>query len=636
MTFEEILKQRGLRFAQFLNDSGIEDINSFVEILIRDRNQEIDRSALEQLIDSYRMQGVIEEDDGIARTREEALAVMSDDSRTRLKDWIFPHGESFESTSPAEKLPSSGSAKKPHLTAEPDRSDSVIEVTANKSDDDPREQDLSSTESAQLPETIELLWQDSRAASPETPIMVLDGAKKQLPHHLNGTFLKPGRGFCLEYPEPSKDGIQYKKAPILYLDRRFVRLYHWLADQRFLVCLSGANTKRGYAVYKIHTVERDIDNESQQTTNDALLQLVIHRMLLSHPKNEPAEDVKPDYEKGNMELTSLASIKNFLSCAEESLPEQIRYWAHRNLWLLDSETISPEEKRHAQRALQIMLNIEWENPHFQAIDPIEARKVLDDQLYGMEKVKQRVIETIIQINRTHTLPAYGILLNGPAGTGKSQIAYAVARILKLPWAALDMSAIHDSEALTGSPRVYTNAKPGRIMEAFSQAGSSNLVFLINELDKASGGSGSNGNPADALLTLLDNLGFTDNYIECRIPTNGVYPIATSNDKSKISPPLLSRFAVIDIPDYTAEEKRLIFKDYVLPKILKRMGMQPKECVLTKAAVNAVVEYFQDQPGVRDLEQAAEHIAANALYRIETERSTTVTYDNFMIRELLEL
>ena len=174
------------------------------------------------------------------------------------------------------------------------------------------------------------------------------------------------------------------------------------------------------------------------------------------------------------------------------------------------------------------------------------------------------------------------------------------------------------------------------MEAFSQAGSSNLVFLINELDKASGGSGSNGNPADALLTLLDNLGFTDNYIECRIPTDGVYPIATSNDKSKISPPLLSRFAVIDIPDYTAEEKRLIFKDYVLPKILKRMGMQPKECVLTKAAVNAVVEHFQNQPGVRDLEQAAEHIAANALYRIETERCTTVTYDDSMIRELLEL
>ncbi len=135
----------------------------------------------------------------------------------------------------------------------------------------------------------------------------------------------------------------------------------------------------------------------------------------------------------------------------------------------------------------------------------------------MERVKQRIIETIIQINRTHTLPAYGLLLVGPAGTGKSQIAYAVARILKLPWTTLDMSSINDPEQLTGSSRVYANAKPGIIMEAFSMAGESNLVFIINELDKAASGKG-NGNPADVLLTLLDNLGFTDNYMECMVPT----------------------------------------------------------------------------------------------------------------------
>ena len=163
----------------------------------------------------------------------------------------------------------------------------------------------------------------------------------------------------------------------------------------------------------------------------------------------------------------------------------------------------------------------------------------------MEKVKQRIIETIIQINRTHTLPAYGLLLVGPAGTGKSQIAYAVARILKLPWTTLDMSSINDPEQLTGSSRIYANAKPGIIMEAFSMAGESNLVFIINELDKATNPAKGNGNPADVLLTLLDNLGFTDNYMECMVPTVGVYPIATANDKAQISAPLMSRFAVID-------------------------------------------------------------------------------------------
>ena len=212
-----------------------------------------------------------------------------------------------------------------------------------------------------------------------------------------------------------------------------------------------------------------------------------------------------------------------------------------------------------------MMNIQWKNNYFEAIDPVEARRILDEELYGMECVKQRIIETIIQINRTHTLPAYGLLLVGPAGTGKSQIAYAVARILKLPWTTLDMSSINDPEQLTGSSRIYANAKPGIIMEAFSMAGESNLVFIINELDKAASGKG-NGNPADVLLTLLDNLGFTDNYMECMMPTVAVFiQLLLQMTSDQISAPLMSRFAVIDIPDYTAEEK----KDHLLQILLFR-------------------------------------------------------------------
>ena len=196
-----------------------------------------------------------------------------------------------------------------------------------------------------------------------------------------------------------------------------------------------------------------------------------------------------------------------------------------------------------------------------------------------------------------------------------------------------MSSIHDSDQLTGTSRVYANAKPGSIMESFYVAGESNMVFIINELDKADSRT-SGGNPADALLTLLDNLGYTDNYMECTIPTGGVYPIATANDKSRISEPLMTRFAVIDIPDYTRDEKKTIFSKFSLPKVLKRMGMRPEECVVTEEGAYAVVDRFASMPGVRDLEQAAEHLAANALYRIETQGISGVVYEKEDVEKLL--
>ena len=369
------------------------------------------------------------------------------------------------------------------------------------------------------------------------------------------------------------------------------------------------------------------------SAEDGFLQFMIERLLASSAPAEIVEDEDEEETGDEMKLTSIQSITDFMTCAGRTLPDNIRLWARRNLAVARSHEVSPEERRHAQRALSIMMNVQWKSNYFEAIDPQEARRILDEELYGMESVKQRIIETIIQINRTHTLPAYGLLLVGPAGTGKSQIAYAVARILKLPWTTLDMSSINDPEQLTGSSRIYANAKPGIIMEAFSAAGESNLVFIINELDKAASGKG-NGNPADVLLTLLDNLGFTDNYMECMVPTVGVYPIATANDKSQISAPLMSRFAVIDIPDYTSEEKKIIFSKYVLPKVLKRMSLKAEECVVTEDGLDAIVELHKNTSGIRDLEQAAEHIAANALYQIEVDHLTGVTFNAEMVRELL--
>ena len=468
---------------------------------------------------------------------------------------------------------------------------------------------------------------NENTASAKYPILVLDNTAKQWKYHSCGVFTNQTKRTAFEFTQ--EDGTVC--ADILRVDARFVNLLRWLGENHINVRLSGENTPDGYAVYKIREIA--FGGGKKLSAEDGFLQFMMERLFASSAPSEEAVDEEQEEDGDDMKLTSIQSITDFMTCAGRTMPDNIRLWARRNLAVARSNEVSPEERRHAQRALSIMMNIQWKNNYFEAIDPKEARRILDEELYGMERVKQRIIETIIQINRTHTLPAYGLLLVGPAGTGKSQIAYAVARILKLPWTTLDMSSINDPEQLTGSSRIYANAKPGIIMDAFAMAGESNLVFIINELDKAASGKG-NGNPADVLLTLLDNLGFTDNYIECMIPTVGVYPIATANDKSQISAPLMSRFAVIDIPDYTPEEKKVIFSKFALPKVLKRMSLKEDECIMSEEGLDELIKLYSNTSGIRDLEQAAEHIAANALYQIEVDHVKSVTFDAEMVRNLL--
>ena len=471
---------------------------------------------------------------------------------------------------------------------------------------------------------------NERTATPDKPILILDNSKRKWSHHSWGLFANPQKSTTFEFRE--EDGTF--SADILKIDSRFVHLIKWLGRGHINVRLSGENREDGYAVYKIRETAFG-GGGNKLSAEDGFLQYMIERLFASDaPVGELEEDEELDESGDDMKLTSLQSISDFMACAGKTLPDNIRLWARRNLAVARSHEVTQEERRHAQRALSIMMNIQWRNNYFESIDPVEARRILDEELYGMERVKQRIIETIIQINRTHTLPAYGLLIVGPAGTGKSQIAYAVAKILKMPWTTLDMSSINDPEQLTGSSRIYSNAKPGIIMEAFSTAGESNQVFIINELDKAASGKG-NGNPADVLLTLLDNLGFTDNYMECMIPTGGVYPIATANDKELISAPLMSRFAMIELPGYSAEEKKIIFSKFAFPKILKRMGMKEEECIVKEDALDVIVERYANTKGVRDLEQAAEHLAANALYQIEVDKVEKVVFDAEMVRGLLE-
>ena len=296
--------------------------------------------------------------------------------------------------------------------------------------------------------TYTVFYSSHSQAGPDHPMLVLDNRAGQLKHHSNGAFTNPVRKTAFEFK--TEEGTV--SADILQIDARFVSLLKWLGENHINVRLSGVIKEDTYAVYKIREIA--FGGGSKLSAEDGFLQFMIERLLSSDApsEEEPGED---EEEAGDsMKLTSIQSITDFMNCAGRTLPDNIRLWARRNLAVARSNEVSAEERRHAQRALSIMMNIQWKGNYFESIDPVEARRILDEELYGMEQVKQRIIETIIQINRTHTLPAYGLLLIGPAGTGKSQIAYAVARILKLPWTTLDMSSINDPEQLTGSSRIF--------------------------------------------------------------------------------------------------------------------------------------------------------------------------------------
>ena len=216
-------------------------------------------------------------------------------------------------------------------------------------------------------------------------------------HHSSGIFTNPIRRTAFEFK--GEEGIVSED--ILEIDARFVSLLKWLGENHINVRLSGTVERCVYAVYKIREIA--FGGGAKLSAEDGFLQFMIERLLSSDAPSQEVPDEDEEETGDSMKLTSIQSITDFITCAGRTLPDNIRLWARRNLAVAKSNEVSPEERRHAQRALSIMMNIQWKGNYFEAIDPDEARRILDEELYGMESVKQRIIETIIQINRTpHT------------------------------------------------------------------------------------------------------------------------------------------------------------------------------------------------------------------------------------------
>lgn len=311
-------------------------------------------------------------------------------------------------------------------------------------------------------------------------------------------------------------------------------------------------------------------------------------------------------------------LKMLYKVFQDDLSKEMQMWVEQSFRALDSK-LGDTEKRHILNALTHLLNIDWrsEKPVVPSLESIKAR--LDDRFHGMETVKTRILEVAALIRRNGNLPRFGILLHGPAGVGKTSVANAIADILGMPKAYLDFSAAHDVEGLTGSSRVYSNAKPGVVIEQLYQCGTSNTVVVLNEIDKAI--TGKDGSPLNALLSLLDGHGFRDNFMECSIPTGNMLFVGTANSIAELSSPFLDRFFLIEIPPYSKEEKETIFRRHILSPYRQQ---EPGFC-LSKKAVTRLIEEFATGGGVRDLEKAAEALFTHYLMTKELKGAEEVMY-----------
>lgn len=314
------------------------------------------------------------------------------------------------------------------------------------------------------------------------------------------------------------------------------------------------------------------------------------------------------------DMHSMKEFQMYVELFENELPHWVISAYTRNREIIEHEdNSSKEERRHARKTIEILLNTEWTGNKL-ALPPIcEIIKELDSRFVGIEHVKRRISEIAAQMRRSRNLPKWGILLHGPAGVGKTSIAKAIAQILSMPLIELDVPTLgKDPEALCGSSRVFSNGKPGMLAESFNRFHSSQAVLLVNELDKTA----EEHSIVDSLLTILDKTGFYEHYLEEFLPTENLFCIATCNDLHRISKPLLDRFLIIDILGYSADEKKEIWNRHVLPAAMDRACIPSSELYLSEKAAERVLTRYVSGPGIRDMEAIAERIVGH--YCVEAE------------------
>ncbi|MEW6468963.1 MAG: endopeptidase La [Bacteroidota bacterium] len=383
-----------------------------------------------------------------------------------------------------------------------------------------------------------------------------------------------------------------------------------------------------------------------------VLALLTREMQMLELKNQIQNKVKTDLDKQQREYFLHQQIKTIQeelggNSFEQDI-EELKQRAREKKWskavadafekeIKKLERMNPNAAEYSVQTnyLELLLDLPWETYTSDKFDLKNAKKILERDHYGLEKVKERILEHLAVIKLKGNMKAPILCLYGPPGVGKTSLGKSIAEALGRKYVRMSLGGLKDESEIRGHRKTYIGAMPGRILQNLKKAGSSNPVFVLDEIDKV--GNDYHGDPSSALLEVLDpeqNSTFYDNYVELDYDLSKVMFIATANTLSSIQPALRDRMEIIEVTGYTVEEKIEIAKRHLIPKQLEEHGVKPRQINLTDRAIEYLIENYTRESGVRGLEKTIAKLIRNAAKSIAMKEKYKITPDEKELNKIL--